>query len=269
MSASEYEYSSGDDGDVEMRDATGMTSASATTTTRTPVPANLKLNSSVGSSGSTPLTSVRKRRQHTEYHGLSPADLQAEQDALTSEVAEVLAIAPDHASVLLLKYKWNKEPLFDAFYSNPGSTRFVAGAIQGPIRVQERIVKGGGVFWCNVLYDSVPYEQTFSMGCEAPGEPEHRFSLDAWQSYLMSQVGEGMACLFTQCQMRRCKCVVSPRVWRLVLGSSAPDTHPDEAQARRRALAKCVCPFDARGGAGGLTTSAGVAGTSASCPRAL
>lgn len=168
---------------------------------------------------------------------LSPEQLQADQDELTGHISEILSIPEDHASVLLLAFKWDKEKLLDAFYSDPDRTRARAGAIQGelgnmnPQRMRESFV-------CPVTYESVPYSDTMSMGCEEPGQVEHRFSLDAWEHFLHCRVGEGAVCLFTLCQAQGCSCIVSPRVWRLVLNQSASKHGHDsiEAQAANDAL---------------------------------
>lgn len=124
---------------------------------------------------------------------------------------------------MLVEYRWDKEKLLDQFYSDPERVLQKAGAIQGPI--EKMVPKNiSGSFRCPVTYDQVPYSLTLSMGCEKRGDTEHRFSLEAWQDYFISRVKDGSTCLFTKCQARGCSCVVSPRVWRLVLTSPLGDT---------------------------------------------
>jgi len=118
--------------------------------------------------------------------------------------------------------QWNKELLFDAYYSDPEGTRLAAGAYQGPVSTQTSRLAKGGEFWCPVLYENVPLEFTFSMGCEGSGQPEHRFSIEAWQEYLLNKVTDGFSSIFSQCLYRGCKCVVSPRVWRYILSADVP-----------------------------------------------
>jgi len=147
----------------------------------------------------------------------------------------LLKLPEDHVAVLLLDFKWDKEKLLDQFYSDPEKTKLRAGAIQGDFN-KKNAALAGSTFRCPVTYEVVPYNQTLTMGCEKPGEPEHRFSLEAWQDYFMCKVGDGMLCLFTRCQAQGCNCVVSPRVWRIVLGDVKGD--PTEVAARKSALMK-------------------------------
>lgn len=157
------------------------------------------LNMSVGSVASA--SSIASSRKHAgaDYYTVSAAQVQADQDYLTREVSELLAIPEDHASVLLLDYRWNKEKLVDAFYADPDACRVRAGAIQGVVRYGAGAAAGGissvdrnnnnntnaagsatntrqtskknkpTMFWCNVIYDHVPMEETLSMGCENEG----------------------------------------------------------------------------------------------------
>jgi len=137
--------------------------------------------------------------------------------------------------------QWDKEMLLDAFYSDPEGTTHAAGAYQGSIARQNAVLAKGGQFWCTVLYEMVPMEHTFSMGCERPNEPEHRFSTEAWQEYLINKIADGFSSIFTQCLSRGCKCIVSPRVWRTILSATPPlsaGVDPAFATTRAKTLEK-------------------------------
>ena len=183
-------------------------------------------------SSSSAASAILKKKDQ-DYFGVSPTQLKEDQATLTSEIAELLQIPEDHASVLLLDFKWDKEKLLDQFYSDPDKTKIRAGAIQGDIRKMSP-ADDKTMFRCPVTYENVPFSQTLSMGCEKPGDAEHRFSIEAWQDYLVCKVGDGATCLYSRCQARGCNCIVSPRVWRLVLESPYGDS--SEASVRKAAL---------------------------------
>ncbi len=175
------------------------------------------------------------KKKEKDYCNLSPQQLQDDQNALTKDVSELLDIPEDHASVLLLEFKWDREKLLDAFYSEPEKTRIRAGAIQGELnKLSPELLNSK--FFCSVIYEEVPYSETLSMGCEKKGEKEHRFSLDAWEMFLVCKVGEGAVCLFARCQAKDCNCVISPRVWRVVL--KRPKKEPVQKETNDAALAK-------------------------------
>lgn len=148
--------------------------------------------------------------------------MQSEQNQLTSQVSELTGLPEDQASVLLLYFRWNKEKLLEQFLGNRAQVLRDAGALQslsalGTLNPQ--LV--GSDFFCPVMYDHVRYETTLSMGCEFEGEPEHRFSQEAWELFLLSRINEGsLQALVTKCQYDKCNCIVSPRVWRYVLHRS-------------------------------------------------
>jgi len=198
-------------------------------------PAKSLTPASVGTRSASSATGSTFKKKDVDYFGVSPEQLQRDQASLTAEIAELVKVPEDHASILLVEFRWDKEKLLDQFYSDPEKTRIRAGAIQGDISKMIP-TNATGLFQCPVTYEKVPFCETLSMGCEKPGEPEHRFSLEAWQDYLICRVQDGASCLFTRCQARGCTCVVSPRVWRLVLG----DVRGERAQvaARKDALTR-------------------------------
>jgi len=160
-----------------------------------------------------------------EYVVLTPAMLQAEQDKLVKNVSEVLDIDEDTANVLLLRFEWNKEKLFDAFYANPEAACVKAGAtLHNPV-IAATMKEGGNdvemqdedaMFMCDIMFMEVPFKYTFSMKCG------HRYSISAWQYYLKSKIEDGNDCIFATCPCEKCKITVAPSQWQLVL------THPTE-----------------------------------------
>ncbi|GBG26191.1 E3 ubiquitin-protein ligase dbl4 [Hondaea fermentalgiana] len=179
--------------------------------------------------------------QQDEYTVMTPAMLRAEQEKLIKNVSDVLDTSYDISNVLLLHFKWNKERLFDAYYADPEKACRDAGAV--PLVENARVgtdadAAGGskeqGVFMCQILYMEVPYKYTFSLGCSGEDGTEHRFSLDAWQKYLCTKVGEGKDCIFTRCPADKCQAMVSPKVWEDILTREL-DEPLDEKTRQRHA----------------------------------
>jgi ariadne-1 len=164
-----------------------------------------------------------------EYSVLTLGDLEADQDDLVSQVAELASLSKDRASILLLKFNWNKEKLLEQYFQNPDKTCADAGAVQGtvdklaPPSSQDANSSAEPMFMCNIIFEQVPMSQTFSMGCTTEDHPEdHRFSVEAWQDYLSCKTDDGPECVFARCPMDGCQCGVSPKVWEAILSYPTP-----------------------------------------------
>mmetsp|Transcript_7976 Transcript_7976/g.9120 ORF Transcript_7976/g.9120 Transcript_7976/m.9120 type:complete len:558 (-) Transcript_7976:1248-2921(-) len=159
-----------------------------------------------------------KASEQIEYQILTPDDLFESQNKLIEEIQTVLNISSAQANVLLLYFRWNKETLYDKYYENPEKICAEAGALGKEYHetISSRTNESGD-FLCPILYEKVPYHQTYSMGCTCKQHPyEHRFSAFAWREYLAAKVEDGPECIFTKCPMDGCPCVVTPAVWKHV-----------------------------------------------------
>lgn len=197
---------------VLKREANAKTYSKHSKTNKSPAPATAVARASV-------TLQPAFFKKYADYVGMSPQDLQVEQNALTQQVSELTNLPEDQASVLLLSFRWNKEKLFEHLLQNEQQVLAQAGALQSrsPLGTLNPKLMGTQ-FFCQVMYEYVKYEDTLSMGCERAGEEEHRFSLQAWEMFLLTMVNEGsIQALLTRCQHDRCNCIVSPRVWRYVL----------------------------------------------------
>jgi ariadne-1 len=177
---------------------------------------------------------IGKRHGNDEYSVLTLEDLEADQDELVSQVAELASLGKDRASILLLKFNWNKEKLLEAYFQNAEKTCADAGAMQRTVDTLSSSSNNRGVesegktdepmFMCNIIFERVPISQTFSMGCTTEDHPEdHRFSLEAWKDYLSCKTDDGPECVFARCPMDGCQCGVSPNVWEAILSHRDPN----------------------------------------------
>jgi len=174
-----------------------------------------------------------EKAQQLEYVILTPDMLKAEQDKVVKNVCDVLSTTYDVANVLLLHFKWNRERLLDSYYADPEKACREAGALNVDTMDADAAGgrKDGESFLCQILFIEVPYKQAFSMGCTSEDGTEHRFSIDAWQSYLCAKVDSGKDCIFARCPAESCMSMVSPKTWEKVLVQMTEDS--DEATKAR------------------------------------
>jgi len=157
-----------------------------------------------------------------EYEFLTPECLYEEQETVIKNVCDVLDTSYDISNLLLLHFKWNKERLFDSYYSDPDGSKRKAGAFaRNP---GGEFGTGKDEILCQILYFDVPRDETFSMGCCSEGGCVHEFSIAAWHGYLCNKVSEGADAIFSTCPAEACHAVVSPTAWKKVLSRNLPDS---------------------------------------------
>jgi ariadne-1 len=148
----------------------------------------------------------------TEYHEIIPM-----MDNVMKEVTTLLEIDNDSAQLLLQVFRWDKERLIDAFFSDPEKALREAGLDQyssidfsalSADRNASKIVSSSlassnntsvGTFPCRICCDECPVDTALSLGCK------HPFCRNCYADYLRSQVTEGPACIRTHCPEHKCK----------------------------------------------------------------
>mmetsp|Transcript_19765 Transcript_19765/g.32478 ORF Transcript_19765/g.32478 Transcript_19765/m.32478 type:complete len:570 (-) Transcript_19765:2669-4378(-) len=220
-----YYYS--DEDEYSMGEAEGVVSSLAANGTADDVKMKESKPAESKSSGVGHGQLKAKLTQDLEYSVLTPEVIKAEQEAMIKNICDVLDTSYEISNVLLLHFSWNKEKLLDAYYADPEEACRQSGAIipsetkmeetNGDADAAGGTKEGDDLFLCNILFIDVPLKNTYAMGCVGEDGLEHRFSIDAWQSYLQSKVDEGKTSIFSRCPARGCKAIVSPSVWAKVL----------------------------------------------------
>jgi hypothetical protein len=121
----DYQYSD----DNSVCSDNGITPTGTTSPKRTsrslgsPVGASKKhrMRSSVGTH------SVGESGGQEEYRVIEEQELLAEEHRIIHEISQVLEVPPGTAAILLRFYGWNKEKLFEGYYSNPLQAKKDAG----------------------------------------------------------------------------------------------------------------------------------------------
>ncbi|CAI5705887.1 unnamed protein product [Peronospora effusa] len=150
-------------------------------------------------------------RHQQDYHVIDEEELLQEQEALISEIAQVLEISTSEASVLLRYFSWNKEKLFEGYYADPMRTKQEAGVEFADKKAP--IVPTGTKVDCNICCDEYSASEVFGMGCG------HVYCLNCWKPYLSLKIQEGPICVTTTCPAHGCKEVVSELIFKQIVNS--------------------------------------------------
>jgi len=181
----EYEYESySSDGEDESPKKNGKLKRSAST-----------------SSNSTPglaQNSHMIRNSSAAYQVISPTSLGAQQQGLISDVSSVLSLPNTKASLLLRHFLWDKEHLFDKYWSNPTAVSEEAG-VQFTGSEEERSVASlqKNPVECAICCENKTTD-VVALGCK------HFFCVDCWMPYLHLKIEEGPQCITTTCPQHGC-----------------------------------------------------------------
>lgn len=128
-------------------------------------------------------------------------------------ITEVLDIPSSAAIILLRQHKWEKERLFDAFYSDPEKAKVNAGVLarcsvvsnmdknqasRTSYRPNTRSTTKAGLITCEICYDEFLQENMFSMPCG------HEFCYDCWGDFISNMIDDGPTCIRTTCPLAGC-----------------------------------------------------------------
>lgn len=179
---------------------------------------------------STPGKSSRKHSNLNTSHGsinsvkdadllikmTSAKDLVPQMWSRINGITEVLDIPSSAAIVLLRQHRWEKERLFDAFYTDPEKAKGSAGvvarckvvpasssAVHGmnvgtTTRPNTRSSAKSNLETCEICYDDFSSEQMYSMPCG------HDFCYGCWGDYIDNVIGDGPTCIRSTCPLAGC-----------------------------------------------------------------
>ena len=148
----------------------------------------------------------------TEYHEIVPL-----LDNVVKEVCALLEIDVDASQILLQCFRWDKERLIDAFFSDPDKVLSQAGLDLYASNIADKLhpavsaatatasssiaatdIASTCTFSCRICCDDVDQHTSLSLGCE------HKFCRPCYSEYLKNQVSEGPACIRAHCPQHKC-----------------------------------------------------------------
>mmetsp|Transcript_15672 Transcript_15672/g.26277 ORF Transcript_15672/g.26277 Transcript_15672/m.26277 type:complete len:535 (-) Transcript_15672:219-1823(-) len=132
------------------------------------------------------------------YQIMNYDDITKKMKASVANIAALLDITTDEATVLLQYMRWNEEKVMEAYFSNPEKLRLNAG-----INLFQVASKDNIQFTCKICYDD-NCQSPFSLGCG------HRYCEDCFGHYLRSKFDEGPVGILTNCPHQKCNQKVTP-----------------------------------------------------------
>ncbi|KDO23848.1 hypothetical protein SPRG_11280 [Saprolegnia parasitica CBS 223.65] len=141
-----------------------------------------------------------------EYRIISPDLLRTQKDDLVRDVASILSVSVDKASLLLRHLFWDKEKLLNMYWSDPEAVDAAAGACFTGKEVDAATCK----YPCMICMET-PASGFTALGCQ------HLFCRICWVEYLQTKISEGPLCVTTTCPQHGCKERVSDSVFKKLL----------------------------------------------------
>lgn len=205
----EYQYSEEEDDDsvyAQSNDGNSTTKKQHTAHTLSPLGSGSAAKKKRLSAGALGDGSGHRQK---DYHVIDEEELLQEQQALISEITQVLEISAPVVSVLLRYFGWDKEKLFEDYYADPVKTKHDAGVEYAGTSAP--VIPKGVKVDCNICCDEYPASQIFGMGCG------HMYCLYCWKPYLSLKIREGPICVTTTCPAHGCKEVVSDVIFKNIV----------------------------------------------------
>jgi len=134
---------------------------------------------------------------------IEAAELKALMDEVVAEISSVMALSLSSATALLRYFRWNKEKLFDKYYSNPAS---IAEKV-GDLSTAKPRACSRSQLLCRICCDQIDGNVCFALACA------HYFCRQCWRSYLEMKVAEGPACVYTVCPEHKCPQIVTEEIF--------------------------------------------------------
>lgn len=162
---------------------------------------------------------------------LEPAELKPMMNAQIDEVASVIELPRVAVSALLRQYGWNKESLFDQYYSDPAKTTAKAGVDlwteqEGSDSAASFdaaavvLPAPTGEVTCEICYCDYEGDESVASPCG------HFFCTGCYKAYLVSKVADGPEVVFTTCPMNQCPCLVPPQLyWKVIAEQETLDKY--------------------------------------------
>merc|ERR1719230_461465 len=152
-------------------------------------------------------------------------------NAQIDEVASVIELPRVAVSALLRQYGWNKESLFDQYYSDPAKTTAKAGVDlwteqEGSDSAASFdaaavvLPAPTGEVTCEICYCDYEGDESVASPCG------HFFCTGCYKAYLVSKVADGPEVVFTTCPMNQCPCLVPPQLyWKVIAEQETLDKY--------------------------------------------
>lgn len=164
----------------------------------------------MGRSSSYHIDSTSMKNSSCPVRLLEPSDLFPVMQRRVKEVTEVLNIPESASAVLMREHKWNKERLFESFYSDceklqdKCGVRFRCGNVSQCV-VNNRIRSGkqNSMEVCQICTDEVTKDEMLAMPCG------HQFCLDCWRGFAEVTLERGPTCVATTCPQAGCNEIVT------------------------------------------------------------
>jgi len=224
-------------GDAEEVDASTLgVESSALPASAAASPARMTDVSSAAASSTDALSTTHDSSGSSSSNGvrvMALAEASQLQASMIHRVSSLLGITSSAAIVLLRSCRWNEEACVARFRSE--GVRFAqevhAAGLLREFMAPPPESSASAPFECEVCYDEVPLERTFSMRCG------HRHCLPCWQNYLQSEIEGGSvtggSALDTRCAGFQCKDALGHECVELILAHS---DSPEEEAAHARLL---------------------------------
>ncbi|EEA06700.1 IBR domain-containing protein [Cryptosporidium muris RN66] len=152
---------------------------------------------------------------------LSFEDITKIQKSLIEEAMEILGTSECASFFLLFCTRWELDSLTQEWFLDQDKVleKFDISKVDafdnGPfsdITISDESVTSRE-FYCNIIADTVKYNETFSLKCG------HRYSKICWKSYLEISLKEGISCIFNL-RCIGCNFLIPREVWKMFLSES-------------------------------------------------
>jgi len=145
-----------------------------------------------------------------DYVILEESELVHKRDELVSDVASVLDVPPQTASMLLRSHGWNKEKFLQRVLDNKNKVLTESGLQYLGKKITE---PSGSEFECRICDENVPSSNTLAIGCQ------HRFCNSCWKDYLTDRANSGKQAILSPCPSFKCPTIVPDSVFFKILPS--------------------------------------------------
>ncbi|CAM9276486.1 unnamed protein product [Ectocarpus sp. 8 AP-2014] len=140
-------------------------------------------------------------RDDTAVAFIDQAQLKVLMSKVVSDISETVNISAEAATALLRHFSWNRERLFDQYYTSPESVMEKVGIAAGGHKTGS--LKDGGKLECRICCEEFTAKEAYALACN------HFFCRGCWAAYLGAKVQEGPTCVYTTCPEHKCPQIAS------------------------------------------------------------
>eukprot|EP00948_MAST-09A_sp_MAST-9A-sp1_P000038 g38.t1 len=201
----------------------------------------LSSSSSSSSSASKKKALINRQNSNDEYSIWNMDELRTECERWVNDLAELINVDKEAATIMLRTYKWNKESLVDAFYSDAGRTLKKCGLSHRMMELlgwtEDENSSKSQKSESKSSSTTSSTDQTYTVNnrkilkeCEICGDEDldietecyalgcgHYFCLDCWKQYLTQAIRSGPRCVSATCPKCECDARVDDKVYRDIL----------------------------------------------------